>query len=375
MNRRAFLATAAAGSLLAASDRIRIGLIGTGSRCMMLAGFLKAIPGVEIVATCDVYEPRRLEAAALMGPPAQPVLDYREALDRNDIDGVVIATPDHWHTRMALDAVAAGKDVYCEKPVTHTLAEGDLLLAGVESSGRVFASGTQQRSWDHYLLAKQTIESGLLGQITLVESYWHQNRLALPEERIDPTRLDWKKWLGPAPEQPFDSLKYSRWRFFWDFGGGSFTDLMTHWIDVIQWVMKSPAPSLVRAYGGKHVATWMECPDTVNAAFEFPNNYSALYYGTLTGSLEGGGILFRGLEAMMKLTRDGFVIYREGTFPREFTGMPDPLVVVPSTGDGTGPNLQNWVDCIRSRAQPNAHVRAAVEAARTAHLANESMRG
>jgi predicted dehydrogenase len=285
MNRRVFLATTAAGSLLAASDRVRIGLIGTGARCMTLAGYLKAMPGAEIVAACDVYEPRRLAAAESMGPQARPMLDYRDVLDRNDVDAVVIATPDHWHTRLALDAVAAGKDVYCEKPVTHALAEGDLLLAGVESSGRVFASGTQQRSWAHYLAAKQTIDSGLLGQITLAQAYWYQNRLARPEETIDATRLDWKKWLGAAPDQPFDSLKYSRWRYFWDFGGGIFTDLMPHWMDVIQWVMRSPAPSQVQAYGGKHAIPWQECPDTVNAAFQFPNNYSAIYYGTMVGSL------------------------------------------------------------------------------------------
>jgi predicted dehydrogenase len=373
MNRRAFLATAAV-PLLAASDRIRIGLIGTGSRCGTLAGFLNSLPGAEIVAVCDVYEPRRLEAAAILGPQAKPTPEYREVLDRNDVDAVVITAPDHWHARMSLDAVAAGKDVYCEKPVTHTLAEGDLLVAGVESSTRVFASGTQQRSWEHYLVGKQTIDSGLLGQITLAQCYWYQNKLARPSEVIDATRLDWKRWLGAAPAQPFDSTIYGRWRYFWDFGGGIFTDLMTHWMDVVQWMMNSPAPSLVQAYGGKHAIAWQECPDTVNAAFQFPNNYTAIYYGTMVGSLEGGGIIFRGSEAMMKLTRDGFAVYREGTLPQELTGLPDPLIVVKSTGDGTRTNLQNWLDCIRSRAMPNAHVRAAVEAARTSHLANQAMR-
>src|SRR5258707_9704826 len=144
MNRRAFLATAAAGALLAASDRVRIGLIGTGSRCMTLADYLKAMPGVDIVAACDVYEPRRLAAAESMGPQAKPVLDYREVLDRNDVDAVVIGAPDHWHTRMALDAVAAGKDVHSEKPVTHTVEEGGMLIAGGERSGREFALGAQE---------------------------------------------------------------------------------------------------------------------------------------------------------------------------------------------------------------------------------------
>jgi predicted dehydrogenase len=255
------------------------------------------------------------------------------------------------------------KDVYCEKPVMHSLAEGELLLAGVENSGRVFASGTQQRSWDHYLLAKQTIDSGLLGQITLAQCYWYQNRIARQDQGFDAARLDWKKWLGSAPDQPFDPLRFNRWRYFWDFGGGIFADLMTHRIDIIQWVMKSPAPSLVQVCGAKYAVAWIECPDTVTATFQFPNNYTAIYYGTMVGSLEGGGIIFRGTEAMMKLTRDSFAIYREGAIPQEFTGLPDPAVVELSTGDGTRTNRENWLDCIRSRAQPNSHVRAAVEAA------------
>src|SRR5262249_51309365 len=162
-------------------------------------------------------------------------------------------------------------DVFCEKPVTHTLAEGDLLLGGVESSGRVFASGLQQRSWNHYLIAKQAIDSGLLGQITLAQCYWYSNRLPIPDEIINPARLDWKPWLGSAPDQPFDPLKFQRWRYFWNFGGGPFTDLMTHWIDVIQWFMKSPEPAVVRASGARHAALWMESPDTVNASIEYPN--------------------------------------------------------------------------------------------------------
>ena len=122
---------------MGANDRIRIALVGTGGRCMYLAELLKSLPGNEIVAACDVYEPHRLEAVEKFGPQTRPSADYREVLDRNDIDAVVIGAPDHWHVTMTLDAVAAGKDVYCEKPVTHTIEEGDRLIAGVEKSKRV----------------------------------------------------------------------------------------------------------------------------------------------------------------------------------------------------------------------------------------------
>lgn len=383
MQRRDFLTSSGAAVLLApqrvlgANDRIRIGLIGAGGRCMYLARILKDVPGTEIVAACDVYEPRRLEAAEKMGPPAQPVADYREILDRKDVDAVVIGAPDHWHTPMTLDAVAAAKDVYVEKPVTHDVSEGEKLIAGVEKSKRVVATGTQQRSWDHYLLARQVVDSGRLGQITLVQCYWYQNylRRPRPDQAIDPAKLDWERWLGAAPKQPFDVVRFRRWRFFWDFGGGIFTDLMTHWIDVIQWFLNSPTLQTVQAFGAKHAVKMFECPDTVNAAILFPNNYTVVYYGTMVGSLEGGGIIFRGSEGMMKLTRDGFAVYREGQVPAENTAMPEPSILVKSAGDGTIANLHNWVDCIRSRALPNAHIRAGVEAARTAHLANQAMRG
>jgi predicted dehydrogenase len=384
VNRREFVTAAAAGTLFAtkrvlgANDLIRIGLIGTGERCMYLASLLKSLPGNEIVAVCDVYEPRRLAAVEKMGPRAKPASDYREILDRNDVDGVVIGAPDHWHVRMTLDAVAAGKDVYCEKPVTHTLEEGDKLIAGVDKSKRVVATGTQQRSWEHYLLAKQLIQGKGLGQITLAEMYWYQNYVRTtrqdPEAEIDPARLDWKKFLGAAPDQPFDSIKYRRWRFFWDFGGGIFTDLMTHWIDVVQWYMDSPSPSSVDASGATHALREWQCPDTVNASMVFPRNFTATYTGTMSSSLEDGGIVFRGTEGIMKLTRSGFWIYREANERRSDRELPEPDMVMKSSGDGTRTNLDNWLDCVRTRALPNAHVRAGVEAARTSHLANLAMR-
>jgi predicted dehydrogenase len=383
VNRREFISATAVGTLLAsrralgANDRVRIGLLGTGGRCIYLAELLQSLPGNEIVAACDVYEAHRLEAVEKMGAQTTPSADYREVLDRKDIDAVVVGAPDHWHVPMTLDAVAAGKDVYCEKPITHGLEEGDKLIAGVEKSRRVVATGTQQRSWDHYLLAKELIQGGRIGQITLAEMYWYQNYLAVPrqpEREIDTARLDWKKFLGAAADQPFDTVKYRRWRFFWDFGGGIFTDLMTHWIDVVQWFMQSPSPSSIQASGATHALREWQCPDTVNASILFPQNYTAIYNGTMISSLEDGGIVFRGTKGVMKLTRAGFWVYNEANGHRSDRELPEPDIVVKSTDDGTRANLANWLECIRSRALPNAHVRAGVEAARTSHLANLAMR-
>ncbi len=163
-NRRRFIgaaiATAASyGRILGANDRIRVGGIGTGGRGQYLLSNVVQIEGAEIVALCDVYEPHRLRAKSKYATSASDTVDYRQVLDRKDIDAVVIGTPDHWHVPITIDAVKAGKDVYCEKPVTHRLEEGEPLLAAVKDSGRVVQTGTQQRSWAHYIHAKELIDA------------------------------------------------------------------------------------------------------------------------------------------------------------------------------------------------------------------------
>jgi len=370
MKRRDFLQAGAA-----ANDRVRVALIGAGGRGRSVTRYASRTANVEVAAVSDVYVPRREQAAQELGAAAKPAKDYREILDRKDIDGVIIATPDHWHTPMILEAVSAGKDVYCEKPVTQRLEEGDQLIAGVENSKQIVATGTQQRSWDHYLAAKDVVASGELGQIPFVETWWYQNYLTSKDPgEVDVSQLDWEQWLGPRPKQPFDAMKFRRWRFFWDFGGGIFTDLLTHWIDVVQWFMDSPRPQRVQASGSTHATPWLESPDTVTATIVYPQNYTVLYHSSMIGHLEGGGIIFRGSKAMLKLTRDGFAVYPEGVVRAEFTNLPDPVRKMEQTGDGTKTNVENWIECIRTRKTPNADVRAGVEAARTSHLANIAMR-
>ena len=381
MKRRDFLQAGAAAALSApqripgANDRVRVALIGAGGRGRSVTRYASRTANVEVAAVSDVYVPRREQAAQELGAAAKPAKDYREILDRKDIDGVIIATPDHWHTPMILEAVSAGKDVYCEKPVTQRLEEGDQLIAGVENSKQIVATGTQQRSWDHYLAAKDVVASGELGQIPFVETWWYQNYLTSKDPgEVDVSQLDWEQWLGPRPKQPFDAMKFRRWRFFWDFGGGIFTDLLTHWIDVVQWFMDSPRPQRVQASGSTHATPWLESPDTVTATIVYPQNYTVLYHSSMIGHLEGGGIIFRGSKAMLKLTRDGFAVYPEGVVRAEFTNLPDPVRKMEQTGDGTKTNVENWIECIRTRKTPNADVRAGVEAARTSHLANIAMR-
>ena len=392
MQRRDFLRTSAITALasqgvLGANDRIGIALIGCGGRGRGVTAYAPKIGGVEIRGVSDVYVPRREQAAEQFGATAKAYADYRDVLNDKDIDAVVIGTPDHWHAPMTIEAVAAGKDVYVEKPVTHDLGEGDQLVKAVEDSGQVVATGTQQRSWKHFIEAKQLIDEGVLGKITFARCHWSQNYSRFKSNLdmdIDLNQLDWNQWLGAAPKQPFDKIRFRFWRFFWDFGGGSITDLMTHWIDVIQWFMESPKAREVHAAGTTFTQEWLEAPDTVTATMLFPEGYMAAYEGNMTFGLLGGGIVFRGDKAMMTLSRIGYAVYEEGARPFEAVSLPDPAhhfarsedtsAIERIDGNGTYDNVRNWLDCIRNRSTPNAHIRAGVEAAATSHWANKALR-
>lgn len=392
MQRREFLGAGtltalASQRVLGANDRIGVALIGCGGRGRSVTAYVPRIGGAEVRGVSDVYVPRRQEAADQFGATAKPFDDYRKVLESKDIDAVVIGTPDHWHAPMTIEAVEAGKDVYVEKPVTHDLSEGDRLVSAVEDSGQVVATGTQQRSWKHFVEAKELIDKGVLGKITFARCFWSQNYSrfgSTPPAEVDVSQLDWKQWLGSAPDQPFDRMRFRFWRFFWDFGGGSITDLMTHWIDVIQWVMGSRQPLEVHAAGTTYTQDWLEAPDTVTAAMLFPEGYMATYEGNMTFGLLGGGIVFRGDKAMMTLNRLGYDVYEEGARPFEAVSLPEPIHSFSRSedtstreridGTGTYDNVRNWLDRIRDRGMPNAHIRAGVEAAATSHWANMAVR-
>jgi predicted dehydrogenase len=383
-NRRTFFTTAAGlavSSRMAsarsqgANNRIRIGVIGTGGRARGLMGHLKRLPGNEMVAICDVYEPRLLQAAEIASTTATKVADYRRILDDPQIDAVVVGTPDHWHKTITLDAVAAGKDVYVEKPVSHTIEEGAEMVKTIEASKQIVQIGTQQRSWDHWVLGKQIIDSGRLGQITFVQTYWYQHATAGNYAPVSMEKLDWKRWLGSAPNQPFRPERFYQWRHFWDFGGGCVTDLMTHWIDVVHWYMDVEAPLSAAATGRNYNIKLWEAPDTVSATLEFPRNFMAVYLGTYVSKVDDGGLEFRGERGTLKIDRARLAVYRDDAPYAAGSLTPEPEILVRSSGDGTLTHLQNWLDCIRSRKQPNAHIRVAHQSARTSHLTNAALRG
>ena len=371
-NRRSFLIASgltALGStrVLGANNTLRIGVIGAGGRMRNLldAADASAVP-YEIVAVSDVYGPRRDEVKArTAGAGATTHLDYHEVLAK-DIDAVLIAAPDHWHVRMACDALAAGKDVYLEKPVTHTVEEGATLLHAVRSSKQILQCGMQQRSWTHFRNAIELIQGGSLGRVTQVRTFWWQNynQTNWTPKPVDTQALDWKMWLGGAPEQPFSEEKFYRWRWYWNFGGGAMTDLFSHWIDVAHWAMKSDQPHQVQMLADKYIFEQWDCPDTIQAALRYPG-FDVVYEGMMASSIDDGGLEFRGTEGTLKIDRGGFAIYREGLKAGQ-----NPLLTEDSFQDGTITHMANFFSCLKSRKEPNAPVETGIAAARAGHIAN-----
>jgi predicted dehydrogenase len=378
VKRRAFLAGTALTALsyrrvLGANDRIRLGVIGTGERAQSLMKRLVQIPGNEQVSICDVYEPRLEAAQALLGSSTvKQHRDHREVLDRKDIDGVVIAAPQHWHKTMLFDALAAHKDVYLEKCVSHSIDEGVAMVKAAESTKQVVQTGTQQRSWAHYIQGAEIARSGKLGQVNYITAYWYMNAAKRTYPDWKPDKLDWKRFVGPAKSLPVSWDHYYKWRWFWNFGGGPICELLTHWIDVVHWYTGSPAPKLALARGW-HYGSKLEAPDTITAILEYPT-FTVSFTNTMTSKTDDGGVEFRGTKGTLKVDRAHLAVYSDDAPNEPGTLTPKPELLVRSQKDGNASHLENFLECMRTRKTPTAPMRVAHEAARASHLCNLSFR-
>ena len=367
--RRSFLITSGLTALAAtrvwgANDTVRIGVIGAGRRMKGLLDAADKVGPYQLVAVSDVYTPNRDAVRERSNGVATTHLDYHEVLEK-DIDAVIIGSPDHWHVRMAVDALAAGKDVYLEKPVTHTIEEGATLTRAVRSSKRILQCGMQQRSWMHFRDAVELIQGGSLGRVAQVRTYWWQNyQRNWSMKPLDARALDWKLWLGSAPEQAFSDEKFNHWRWYWNFGGGAMTDLFTHWVDVVHWAMKSEQPSQALMLGDKYIFEQWDCPDTIQAAFRYAG-FDVVYEGMMNSSIDDGGLEFRGTDATLKIDRGGFSVHREGAQSGQ-----NPVLTERSFRDGTISHMENFFECIKTRKEPNAPVETGVAAARAGHIGN-----
>jgi predicted dehydrogenase len=366
---------------LGANETLNIGCIGTGGRCHALMKSLVQVPNVRIAAVCDIYDGHLNSAKAKADAKAFVTKRYKEVLDRKDIDAVLIGAPDHWHVPMTIDAVNAGKDVYVEKPLTHSLAEGRPVIEAVAKNKRIVQVGTQQRSMPQFQKANEILRSGRIGKVHKVHLTWNRNadRVRRVPRNIDPKQVDWKAFLGNAPDQPFDEYRLiGNWRWFWDFGGGILTDLMVHFIDVAHWFLDLDHPLKATTVGDNYTSkgVW-ETPDTIQTLLVYPNELQVYFEGTFCNARNGAMLEFMGTEGTLYVDRGRFEIH-----PERGNGRYEELVL--GTGrrgqdfydkpDGELLHLTNWVECVRSRKQPNAPVETGVHAAAAAHLGNQAFR-
>jgi predicted dehydrogenase len=365
MERRRFL-QASAGALTAASfgrvaganDLIRTGLIGSGGRGQLLAGVFKEA-GAEVVAVCDVYEPNLQKGLKQASSGAVAYADYRRLLEDKSLDAVIVATPDHWHSRMAVDAVTAGKDVYLEKPMAHTIEEGFEIVTAVRRTRRVVQVGTQRRSSDFFLGAKTIMDSGALGDVRLVTSQWLNRQSSLSNAKLAGP-LDWKAWLGSAPGRPLDPVRFFNWNYFSDYGGSMLAGQGAHIMDAILWFMKSSEPVAVTCAAGRVNIPGAELPETAVLTAEFPENYlatfvigyAAMHYATFNDQLKQ----FHGSRARFDVGREWFALYPQSDAMdlKKSAEKRDPG----SFARATGLHVANFLDCIRTRRDPNAPVEA-----------------
>lgn len=268
---------------------------------------------VEVIAVCDIYRKRLEAAAALTG--GKMYADYRVLLEDKEIDYVLIASPEHWHYQMTLDAVNAGKHIYCEKPMTQTAEQAKEIVARVEASGLRMQVGVQGMSDDSYETANRYVEAGALGKVVLAQIDYSRNyadefwAYDIDEEARPGENLDWDAWLGPAPKRPWDPLRYFRWRHYWDYSAGIASDLFIHRVTRIIRSLDLSFPKSGVGAGGTYFfkQSPAEVPDTFNILLDYPNELTVQLVSTMANDTPVQHML-RGSKATLVFTRDGFEI-------------------------------------------------------------------
>ena len=373
MNRRKFLQSGAAfgaissggmtarsyAAILGANDRVSLGVIGLGRRGLIVSNGFVQDPRVRIVALCDVYgEQTKNFQSKMQAHLSQPSLSvqYQDLLARKDVDAVLITTPDHLHVMIGSDALAAGKNVYLEKPTVHHWKDRTHLQQAAEHSGRILQCGTQQRSGAHYAQAKREFfDSGKLGKVVLVRAVWHN----FPWQRRDvpslpkPADLDWELFLGPAPKVPFEYDRYTSWRSFPDYGAGVLADILTHWVDVAQWMLNDAHPVSASALGGIYsLHGYFQNPDTVSAIVQYKNWNLNFESSVLSLRDDHPSVFFEGTSGTLNITRAGYT----------FTPNEGEPVIFKSTQDLEVAHTRNFLDAIIMGTPVSAPLSAGLEA-------------
>ena len=382
MNRRSFLFASGGAVLYAApSETVSLGVIGAGGRGALVMTTFQKSPNVRVGGICDVYEPNldRALATAAKAQAGQPKAyrNYRQLLEDKSIDAVLIATPEHWHAQMVLDAIAAGKDVYVEKPLCHTPEEGAALVEAEKNTKQIVQVGMQRRSYDLYLEGRQIVAAGTLGKVRMVRSWWLNNYVGDGGQRTAKLDgpLDWEQWQGPVKKRvPLDPFIFRNWREISDYGGGILADQGAHVFDGIHLLMNASCPLAVTAAAGTPHRVGYDTPESVVATAEYPEdfigvfqvNYAAMVYKTRNDQMNH----LDGDKARMDIGREDCRVFREGA---EET----PAIEKRSEkgfGWATDLHVQNFVECIRTRRAPTAPVWLGFRAALVVQLANLSLK-
>ncbi len=397
--------------VIGANDRINVGLVGCGGRGRSDAhSFAKFgeenSNACQIVGVCDVYQKRRRQQAERY--KVKGFSDYRELLAMPDLDAVIVATPDHWHARIALAAMDQGKDVYLEKPMCHTIKEARELVDTARETKRVVQVGSQTTSADQWWKAKKAIADGMIGKMIMSQGSYHRNSIegewnwpidanAGPNGKGD-DYIDWEMWLGPAPKRPFDADRFFRFRKYWDYSGGIATDLFFHVVAPMNICWDKPQfPTKVMASGGKYAfANDREVPDTFHLLAEYPEGHSLVLSSSMANSQHIPGLI-RGHEGTIIMVEHGMfeeptpnIIVRpeivelppdpnspdsrkEGTFPGYKFGSEEIKIPVEQY-DMMQAHIGNFLQCMRSRQKPHLDVETAAHAQVLISLAVDSYR-
>ena len=322
MNRRDFLRVSATGAatfqarsyarILGANDRVGLAIAGLGRRGTIVGAAFLEDTRTRLVAVNDIYDVPEAHFLSRLGSREKPehAVWWAELLSRKDVDAVLITTPDHLHVNMAVEALAAGKHIYLEKPTLHHWEDRSRLLEAAQKSRSVLQCGMQQRSGAHYLRAKQEIfAEGKLGKVLFARAVWHnfpwQQRYVKPE--LKPATLDWDLFLGPAPHVPYETVRYSSWRYFPDYGNGLLADILTHWVDVAQWMLDDAQPQAATALGGIYqLHDQRQNPDTVSALIQY--DHWNLNFESSVCSIRDDrpSVFFEGTQGTLDLSRDGY---------------------------------------------------------------------
>src|SRR6266496_2599961 len=370
-------------TVLGANDRVRLGIIGPGARGQELMREFKNVPNVEFVAAADVYT-RRHEEAGHLAPGIKTVADHRRLLDMKDLDAVIVASPLHCHARHFLETIAAGKDLYCEKTMTWSIAEAEACLDAAKKSNRVVGIGLQHQSSGNLKDTRQWLKDGLVGKVTHVEAWMSRNTprgkgqwvRQIPSD-CTAQNVQWDAFLNGRPRRSFDANQFINWRLFWDFSGGNVTENMVHQIAFVMRALDLPLPTSANMSGGVFSEKdGREVPDTIAVTLDFPGDLVVTWQSTFSNSRYGLGERLLGSDGSVEHVAGAtdMVTGRSEELTRYFPESVNRAGTALTSQTPDQNHMAHWIDYIRNRKTPNASVEIGYRSAVAAHMANLAYR-